>query len=131
MEVAKGAGSALYGTDAIGGVINLISREPSHPVDVEMDVSAGNRSMLDASGSLGGRLDTLSFLVGGGTYQMDGYTLLPSSIANVGPDWIARMAMHGCDGRRIRSSFSLSLPMAITITRKRSISRSRGTQTAF
>ncbi len=29
VEVVKGAASALYGTDALGGVINLISRQPA------------------------------------------------------------------------------------------------------
>ena len=33
VEVVKGASSALYGSDAIGGVINLISRDATAPFD--------------------------------------------------------------------------------------------------
>jgi len=28
VEVVKGAGSALYGSDALGGVVNFITRRP-------------------------------------------------------------------------------------------------------
>lgn len=31
VEVVKGAGSALYGSNAIAGTINIITKEPSHP----------------------------------------------------------------------------------------------------
>ncbi|MBX5494728.1 MAG: TonB-dependent receptor [Bryobacteraceae bacterium] len=87
IEVAKGAGSALYGTDAIGGVINLISREPSHPFEVEANVSGGNMGLFGADGSVGGRFGNLSVLASGGTHRMDGYRLVASSPAHVGPDW--------------------------------------------
>jgi outer membrane receptor for ferrienterochelin and colicins len=46
VEVVKGAASALYGSDALGGVINLISREPSSPFDVNVALSAGSLGML-------------------------------------------------------------------------------------
>ena len=87
VEVAKGAGSALYGSDAIGGVINLISREASRPVEAEMNVSGGTLGMFDLDGSLGSRIDKLSVLVSGGTHRIDGYKLVPSSVSSVGPDW--------------------------------------------
>lgn len=37
IEVVKGAGSALYGTSAIGGVINLITAEPSEQGEFNFD----------------------------------------------------------------------------------------------
>ncbi len=33
IEVVRGAASSLYGTDAIGGVINMITHEPTHPFE--------------------------------------------------------------------------------------------------
>ncbi len=35
IEVVRGAASSLYGTDAIGGVINMITHEPTHPFEGE------------------------------------------------------------------------------------------------
>ena len=36
IEITKGPGSAIYGTDAMGGVINIITQEPSE--DLELDL---------------------------------------------------------------------------------------------
>ena len=41
IEVVKGAASALYGSDAIGGVINLITRDTSAPLEGMATVSGG------------------------------------------------------------------------------------------
>lgn len=87
VEVAKGAGSALYGTDAIGGVINLITREPASPFQSDLSLSGGSKGMLDGQGSVGGRRGRVSVLVSGGWHQMDAYRLIPSTETTVGPDW--------------------------------------------
>jgi vitamin B12 transporter len=44
MEVVRGAGGALYGSSAIGGVINLITREGSGPLKFSYDGEGGNRA---------------------------------------------------------------------------------------
>lgn len=41
IEIVKGAGSALYGTGAIGGVINLITKEPSTSRDCRLRIFSG------------------------------------------------------------------------------------------
>lgn len=53
IEVVKGAGSALYGSSAVAGAINLISKEPSFEPSVKADLQMGNwgYKSLNASGS--------------------------------------------------------------------------------
>lgn len=41
IEVTKGPGSALYGSDAIGGVVNVLSRRPPTGPELEASVEAG------------------------------------------------------------------------------------------
>lgn len=41
IEVVKGAGSALYGTGALGGVINIITKEPSEEAELRLRTTAG------------------------------------------------------------------------------------------
>jgi outer membrane receptor for ferrienterochelin and colicins len=86
VEVVKGAASALYGTDAIGGVINLVSREPSAPLDVDATLSGGSLGVFDSRASIGGRWNTLTAFLNVGHQQRDGYTLLPNSSSTVGAD---------------------------------------------
>ena len=42
IEVTKGPGSALYGSDAIGGVVNILSRRPPTKAEVEASVEVGS-----------------------------------------------------------------------------------------
>ncbi len=44
IEVVRGAGGALYGSSAIGGVVNLITREGSGPLKLNYDGEGGNRA---------------------------------------------------------------------------------------
>jgi len=48
IEVLKGAGSALYGPDAYGGVINIITRIPEKET-LRMKISGGKNGLFDAS----------------------------------------------------------------------------------
>jgi len=41
VEILKGPSSALYGSDALGGVINIITRGPRENYEVEAEISAG------------------------------------------------------------------------------------------
>ena len=47
IEVAKGAGSALYGSGALGGVINHITREPGHRPETRLRLMGGWNAQLD------------------------------------------------------------------------------------
>ena len=42
LEVVKGAGSALYGSSAVAGAINIISKEPTFEPSVNADIQYGN-----------------------------------------------------------------------------------------
>ena len=62
IEVVKGAGSALYGSSAIAGAINIIAKEPSTIPYVSADLQFGNHntrvynvsaSMRNSQGNIG------------------------------------------------------------------------------
>ena len=50
IEVLKGAGSALYGPDAYGGVINIITRIPDQQ-SLSLKLSGGEYGLLNGSGN--------------------------------------------------------------------------------
>ncbi len=53
IEVIKGPQSTLYGSDAMGGVINLVTRRPAHGrTDVSLQAVGGSRGRRDVNGSL-------------------------------------------------------------------------------
>ena len=51
IEVVKGATSALYGSSAMGGVINVITRQPSEPKTWSFSADGGSHGDKEAAGS--------------------------------------------------------------------------------
>lgn len=51
LEVVKGAGSALYGSSAVAGAINIITKEPTYEPMVKGDVQFGNFGYKNYSAS--------------------------------------------------------------------------------
>ncbi len=66
VEVVKGPQSTLFGSDALGGVINLITRETNQPLAASAEVTSGTQDRLDVSGRLHGAVGDASFLIDAG-----------------------------------------------------------------
>lgn len=67
IEVIKGPASALYGTNAFAGIINVITRRPLTARGLEVHARAGNfstRAVETTWGNDGGNVDTLFSLSG-------------------------------------------------------------------
>jgi outer membrane receptor for ferrienterochelin and colicins len=84
IEVVKGASSALYGSDAIGGVINLITRDAGAPIDLNAEISGGSLGVLGATGEAGVRRGGWSALLVGERHQHDGFDLTPGTFDTTG-----------------------------------------------
>src|SRR5262245_13342797 len=67
VEVLRGSGSSLYGTNAVGGVVNVVTRSGGGPLRPEAQLEAGSLGHFRARGSMsGGALgDRLRYSVGG------------------------------------------------------------------
>ena len=87
VEVAKGASSSLYGSDAMGGVINMITREPSDPLQIGASLSGGSLGSVDGRIDLGSRWKKLTFFTDHESHRQDGYSLIPGDRTQVGPDF--------------------------------------------
>jgi len=59
IEVMRGSGSTLYGSDATGGVINIITSPPETP-EFRLRAAAGNYGINQERGSLAGSLGKVS-----------------------------------------------------------------------
>lgn len=75
IEIVRGPGSALYGSDAIGGVVNIVSRESSRPLDLDASLSYGQGNLLDLTGRAAARLAApLHVQLVGGYHRADGFS---------------------------------------------------------
>ncbi len=55
IEVLRGPQSALYGADASGGVINILTRTPDNPIEAQARIEYGSFETLKTFGELAGR----------------------------------------------------------------------------
>jgi outer membrane receptor protein involved in Fe transport len=75
VEVVRGGASNLYGTDALGGVINFIPREPSDAA-ISFETSYGNQQSPNASFFAGGRIGQIGAQISAEVFHTDGYILV-------------------------------------------------------
>jgi len=60
LQILNGAGSAQYGSDAVGGVVNIITRQPSETPEVRVRGALGNFGVNEEGGSVSLGDDRLS-----------------------------------------------------------------------
>jgi len=78
VEVFRGGESNLYGSDALGGVIQMLTRMPTDPA-ISIDTSYGSENTPDLSAWGGTKISRWDFESGVDMSRTDGYTLLPPS----------------------------------------------------
>jgi len=96
IEIVKGATSALYGSNAMGGIINIITRKPSKPLTYQLSVDGGSYSDKNLSGNasdvttrrlaanLAVRNDTGYLKLNADLRDKDGYRLDPRDFRSEG-----------------------------------------------
>lgn len=75
IEIIRGSASALYGSNAIGGVINFITRQAQRPLSTSLSADYGSEGMQRYHGSLGIERGTLSSLTTLSYNRQSGYDL--------------------------------------------------------
>lgn len=64
IEILRGAASALYGPDAVGGVIQIFTRQPEDGLHLSASVGAGSDGQRQAGAAVRGRDGALGYSLG-------------------------------------------------------------------
>jgi vitamin B12 transporter len=83
IEVVRGSGGALYGSQAIGGVINMISREGSGAPKFTLLSLGGNRASQDQVATFDGALGKLAYSGALSYFSTSGYRIRNDSSDNL------------------------------------------------
>lgn len=78
IEIVKGPSSSLYGSDALAGVVNIITERPAGTRG-QLYTRYGTNNTLDLSGEYGTTTKRWSFYVFGNRFSTDGYDLSPQN----------------------------------------------------
>ena len=87
IEVVKGPASALYGSDALGGVIHIITKTPDEPLSGVVRAQLGTRNSLDVTSSVSMRRETWGLTLSGGVHGSDGWDLDDADAQTNGSRW--------------------------------------------
>jgi outer membrane receptor protein involved in Fe transport len=76
VEILRGGASDLYGSAALGGVIQVLTRPPAAQPDLSVEGSFGNEATREGSLSAGGRVGEWGARLSAGALETDGYVLV-------------------------------------------------------
>lgn len=74
IEVLRGPQSSLYGSDAIGGVISIVSKKGSGPARLNGYIEGGNRGTAAGGASLSGSTERVDYMFSAAGLRTDGFS---------------------------------------------------------
>ena len=88
IEVVRGPTSSLYGSEALAGVVNLITDRPDAPLGGQVRTRYGTHGTVDLSARLEGERGPWQGSVFVDRYRMGGYDLSPGTLAPTRPGYV-------------------------------------------
>jgi vitamin B12 transporter len=107
IEVLRGSQSVLWGSQAIGGVVNMITRAPTDDLSVNVRGEYGWRDTGQIVGNVAGRVGALSASVGAGWFRTDGISAFSEARGGVERD--------GYENLGANANFNLALSDAVSV----------------
>jgi vitamin B12 transporter len=95
IEVLRGPQSTLWGSQAIGGVVNIVTALPTRALEASFDVEAGSRETTSARAAVGGKTGPLAWRIAGQTFSTDGISAISPRFGGVEPDGYSQRNLSG------------------------------------
>ena len=76
VEILRGPQSIFWGSQAIGGVVNVVTALPQKALEGSFDVEAGSRQTVNGRAALGGKTGPLSWRIGAQAFTTDGISAI-------------------------------------------------------
>jgi vitamin B12 transporter len=84
IEVLRGPQSGLYGSDAIGGVINIITKSGKGPPTLSASVEGGSFGTVNQTGGVSGSTDRFNYAADIAHYHVGGVQVTPGDLVPPG-----------------------------------------------
>ncbi|MDB5702598.1 MAG: TonB-dependent receptor [Sphingomonadales bacterium] len=109
IEILRGPQSILWGSQAIGGVVNIVTALPQQPIEASFDIEAGSRQTVSARAALGGKTGPLTWRIGGQSFTTDGISAIAPAFGGKESDGYTNRNVSGRVELAITSDVSVDL----------------------
>jgi len=107
IEVARGPLSLEYGSDAMGGVINIVTKRGQGPLALRVSGMGGSFGTSQESVSASGGTDKCYYSFGGSYHQSDGFSVVSPRFGGVEDDLYRNATLSGRFGWTPRPEFNV------------------------
>jgi vitamin B12 transporter len=114
IEVLRGPQSTLYGSDAIGGVINIVTRKGSGEPQVTLMAEGGSYGSFTESADVRGGTDKVNYSAGIRHFETDGISAADEDAGNTEKDGYENTTLSSQLGWTPTSDHSLDLMVRYT-----------------
>ena len=109
IEVVRGSQSVLYGSQAIGGVVNLLTRAPTEELGVFARAEYGSRDTAEFVGNVSGKFGPVAASLGGTYFTTNGFSTFNEDRGGVENDGFESFGVNGKALVEITDNVSLDL----------------------
>lgn len=109
IEILKGSQSTLYGSDAIAGVINIITKKNDSNKDIAANgtISYGSYNTLKGNAGISGKAKDIDYSFGYSYLKSDGINEAASTAANADKDAYKQEAFNANLGFKVSKNFTI------------------------
>ncbi len=113
IEILRGPASSLYGSDAIGGVVQLFTKKGRGPAKPEVSIGVGSYGTWQAAAGISGGTENLSYSLRAARLETDGWDTTTAKIPNTNRDrdgyrntsWNGRVSVTPSKGHEFGATF--------------------------
>jgi vitamin B12 transporter len=103
IEIVRGAGGTLYGSQAIGGVINIITKGGKGPLELGLSAAGGNGSTYRQVATLRGEVGKLGYSLSAARIESDGFRKVNDDYRNLSTS--GRLDFQATEDARLKGIF--------------------------
>lgn len=109
IEILKGPQSVLYGSDAIGGVINIISKRPKNPIESSFNLEIGSHETNLLRASVAGKISGFTYSLAAHNFQTEGISAKSKTIGGIENDGAINQGVNIGAAYAFNDNFGINL----------------------
>ncbi len=111
IEVVRGAASAAFGSDAIGGVINIITKKGTGKTKLTAVAEGGSYGTWKTGGNISGGTDRVNYSFDASRLETAGFSSADKNLGNVLPNGYRNTNLSGRGGFKVNEALDLGVTL--------------------